>query len=56
MRICITRHTPNREPKFHHDEMLEGAGRSTNAWLMIFRSGCVFRMIFISVLIVELQR
>lgn len=28
MIIWIMRHTPSREPKFHHDEMLDGVGRS----------------------------
>lgn len=54
--IWVIKHTPNRDPKFHQDEMLEGAGRSMNAWLMILSSGCVFRMFFISVPIVDLQR
>ena len=26
--ICTIRHTPRSEPKFHHDEMFDGAGRS----------------------------
>jgi hypothetical protein len=33
------RHTPSREPKFHHDEMLDGAGRSIKEWLMILNRG-----------------
>ena len=41
---------PKREPKFHHDEMFEGAGRSMNALLIIFISGCDFRMLVIKVL------
>lgn len=44
---------PRREPKFHHDEMFDGAGRSMNALLIIFISGWVFRMLVISVLVVE---
>lgn len=28
MIIWTMRHTPSREPKFHHDEMLDGVGRS----------------------------
>ena len=43
---------PSREPKFHHDEMFDGVGRSINV-LLIFISGCVFRMLVIGVLIVE---
>lgn len=54
--ICIIKQIPSREPKFHHDEMLEGAGRSINALLTIFSSGWDFRMLVIKVLIVELQR
>ena len=30
---------PSREPKFHHDEMFDGVGRSINVLLMIFVSG-----------------
>lgn len=37
--ICTIRHTPSREPKFHHDEMLDGAGRSIKEWLMILNRG-----------------
>ena len=29
----------SREPKFHHDEMFDGAGRSMNALFTIFISG-----------------
>lgn len=54
--ICIIKQIPRREPKFHHDEMLEGAGRSINALLTIFSSGWDFRILVIKVLIVELQR
>lgn len=28
VRIWITRHRPSREPKFHQDDRLLGAGRS----------------------------
>lgn len=35
-------------------EMLEGAGRSTRASLVIFRRGWVFRRLAIRVLVVEL--
>lgn len=40
---------PKREPKFHHVEMLDGAGRSIREWLMILMSGCDFRRWVISV-------
>lgn len=53
MRIWMTKQRPSREPKFHQTEMLEGAGRSTNASFAIFRSGWVFRRLAIRVLVVE---
>lgn len=37
--ICATRQSPNREPKFHHAEILEGVGRSISASFAIFRRG-----------------
>lgn len=43
--IWTIRQTPRRDPKFHHDEMLDGAGRSMNEWLIILNNGCVFRML-----------
>lgn len=49
----MIRQKPSREPKFHHEEIFDGVGRSMNALLIIFISGCVFRMLVISVLIVE---
>lgn len=52
VRIWEMRQRPRREPKFHHAEMLEGAGRSTRASLAIFRRGCVFRRLVIRVLVV----
>ena len=45
VRIWIIKHSPRSEPKFHHNEILDGAGRSTRAWFMIFKSGWVFRML-----------
>ena len=39
----MIRQSPKREPKFHHTEMLAGAGRSTRASLAILRIGWVFR-------------
>ena len=37
--ICVIRQMPRRDPKFHHAEMLEGAGRSIKELLIIFRRG-----------------
>lgn len=54
--ICTARQTPRRDPKFHQEEILEGAGRSTNALLIILNSGWDLRMLVISVFIVEIQR
>lgn len=54
--ICTARQTPRRDPKFHQEEILEGAGRSTNASLIILNSGWDLRMLVISVFIVEIQR
>lgn len=53
MRICRIRQTPSNEPKFHQDEIFDGAGRSINALFTIFISGWVFRILVISVLVVE---
>lgn len=53
VKICAAKHRPRSEPKFHQTEMLEGAGRSTNASLAIFISGWVFRRLAIRVSIVE---
>ena len=39
VRICMIKHNPISEPKFHHEEIFDGAGRSMNAWLTIFISG-----------------
>lgn len=38
---------PKREPKFHQDEILEGAGRSMNESLIILNSGWDLRMLVI---------
>lgn len=38
---------PRRDPKFHQAEILDGAGRSTNASLAIFRRGWVLRRLAI---------
>lgn len=56
VRICRIKQIASRDPKFHHAEIFDGAGRSMNELLIIFISGWVFRMLVISVLIVELQR
>jgi hypothetical protein len=37
--IWITKHNPNKDPKFHHAEIFEGAGRSTKALLAILKRG-----------------
>lgn len=39
MRIWIARQIPRRDPKFHQEEILDGAGRSTNESLIILNSG-----------------
>lgn len=39
VRIWIIRQIPSKDPKFHHDEMLDGAGRSINDSFTIFISG-----------------
>lgn len=39
MRIWTARQIPSRDPKFHQEEMLDGAGRSMNESLMILNSG-----------------
>lgn len=49
----MAKHNPRRDPKFHHTEMLDGAGRSTSASLAILIRGCVFRRLAIMVLVVE---
>lgn len=56
VRIWMARQMPSSEPKFHHDEILDGAGRSTSESLIILNSGCDFRMFVIVVLVVEVQR
>lgn len=56
VRICTARQTPSRDPKFHQEEMLDGAGKSMNESLIILNSGWDLRMLVIGVLIVEIQR
>lgn len=47
--IWIIRQRPRSEPKFHQDEILAGAGKSTNALLAILKRGCLTRIgLFIS--------
>lgn len=43
VRIWIVKHTPSKDPKFHHDEMLDGVGRSINDSFIILISGWFFR-------------
>lgn len=48
VKIWVIKHSPRRDPKFHHAEMLDGVGRSTSASLAILMRGCVFRRLAIS--------
>ena len=43
MIIWALRQTPNNDPKFHQDEILIGAGRSTKELLIILIKGWVLR-------------
>lgn len=54
--ICAIRQIPRRDPKFHHDERLAGAGRSIKALLIIFRRGWVLRIAGAIVFVVEVQQ
>ena len=56
MKICTAKQTPKREPKIHHEDKLDGAGRSTDEVLMIFRSEWVFLMSVIRILTVEIKQ
>lgn len=47
MTIWATRQRPKREPKFHHAEIFEGAGRSITELLMILIKGWDFRRLVI---------
>jgi hypothetical protein len=42
--IWIIKQIPRSDPKFHHDLMLVGVGRSIRAPLAIFISGCIVRI------------
>lgn len=53
VRIWVIRQRARREPKFHHAEMFEGAGRSISESFTIFRMGWVLRRLAIRVLVVE---
>ena len=39
VKICIERHNPSKDPKFHHAEILIGAGRSTSELFKILIRG-----------------
>jgi hypothetical protein len=39
LKIWITKHIPNKEPKFHQAEREEGDGRSTKDFPKIFNKG-----------------
>lgn len=43
VRICVIKHRPSREPKFHHAEIFGGVGRSIKELLIIFSRGWCFR-------------
>lgn len=43
----MIRHAPSSEPKFHHDEMFVGVGKSMKESFKILISGCDFRMLVI---------
>jgi len=45
--IWIIRHSPKRDPIFHHSEIVEGVGRVFKELLKIFKIGFDFK-IFIS--------
>jgi hypothetical protein len=52
--ICITKHAPSSDPKFHHALIFVGVGRSTSALLANFISGCDVRIgLFIILIDVE---
>ena len=53
VRSWAIKQRPSNEPKFHHTEILAGAGRSTTASLAIFNRGWDFRRFAIKVLVVE---
>ena len=44
MRIWITKHKPNKDPKFHKELILDGEGSSTKELLTIFNKGWTFKI------------
>jgi hypothetical protein len=44
VKICVIKHNPNNDPKFHQLEIFEGAGRSIKALFIILNKGCIFRI------------
>jgi hypothetical protein len=42
--ICITRHNPNIDPKFHHVLIFDGVGRSISELFITLISGCDVRI------------
>ena len=53
--ICKIKQIPKREPKFHHDEIFNGAGKSMNELLIVLISEWDLQIMVISILIVEIQ-
>jgi hypothetical protein len=47
VKICVPKHSPKRDPKFHHVEIFAGAGKSTKALFIILISGWVERRVAI---------
>jgi hypothetical protein len=51
--ICATTHIPNSDPKFHHNLIVDGAGRSTWALFAILNRGCLCRVgLFINLYVI----
>ena len=44
MRIWITKHKPNKDPKFHKELILDGERSSTKELLTIFNKGWTFKI------------
>lgn len=55
VRICKIKQVPKRDPKCHHDEVFDGAGRSRHELTIIVISEWDFRILVINVLIVKTQ-
>ena len=47
VKICVIRQIPRTDPKFHHEEMLEGVGKSIRELFIILMIGWVFRKVII---------